>query len=325
MKLILILVFIYLSKIDKSFASTFEDHFHERLMDVGWRQCLSDLSIYSSDERRYILGLALRAFGANDLEKNPERKENFELAQTALLSIPNHSKYYQEKIESIREEVILNSKKSAEQISELQSNGQDVADTSTYEQYCENAFRILTYLPSSESVTVLGFYLNDPVGKDGKNLLGDKISHPGDDFAARPINAQRAAFAIRLLGIENPPFKVPLGRECEGLERGEVERWTDWWNEVKAGNRTYRFIGSKIEYGSDGPASEAVIQRADSMRQRDKDHMAGHAKLTSIDLNVAAPPQKYQLFNLVGVFAACTLLAVAAWYFLKSRGLKKQN
>jgi len=317
--LILILALVVFYPNEEAHALTFEDQFHERLMEVGWKQSLLEADRYSLDERRYVLARALQAFGSDKIPRQPERQENFQKAQSTLLSIPGHAKYYQEKIEAMRAEVLVNSKKSEAEISKMQDEGIEFVDVWSYESFSVNAFRTLAHLPSPECVAVLGFYLNDPVGRDGKTLPGANRSNPGDDFDPRPINSEYAAIAIRKLGIEHPPFKLYDDRGLGRVREGEVDAWKDWWNEVKEGRRTYRFIGSSVEYGPDGPASKEVVQRVERDRKRDGERAVGHKKSTSTPASEAAITQTNKPYSLTWLIAAVGLIGAAVWYFVSGR------
>ncbi len=248
-----------------------------------------------------------------------DQKVVYGKAQTALLSVPGHAKYYQDKIEAMRAEVLVNFKKSEAEISKMQVEGLEVFNDSHYESFCVNAFRVLAHLPSPESVAVLGFYLNDPVGRDGKTLLGGPRKMPGDDFGPRPINSEGAAIAIRKLGIEHPPFPPYEDQGMWYVRDGEVDAWKNWWNDVKEGRRTYRFKGSSIEYGADGPASREVIERAAMDRKRDEERRTGK-RHTNLGSEPDAPTRTTSKpSGLAGIIAACALISGAIWYFLRGR------
>ena len=256
----------------------------------------------------------------NRQQKSSDTDDVRKEATSFLLSIPGHAKYYQDKIESMRIEVLANAKKSDDEIFEMQLKDQEVVNAGTYERYgAMIAFPTLGLMPSAEAVAVLGHFLNDPEGRNGKTLLGHNRSNPGDDFGPHSINSEGATNAIRNLGIEHPPFKAPVGREREGLQEGEVEAWKNWWNDVNEGRRTYRFIGSPIEYGPDGPATKEVIQRSQRNMRRDEERAVGRRKATSgVDSkSLIAKLSKPTL--IAGILAACALVAGAVWYFLRGR------
>ncbi len=254
---------------------------------------------------------------------NIERNERpvYRAAQSALLAIPGHATYYQDKIESLRAEVLDNSRKSGEELSKMQDEGREPVTLWAYEEYyAAVAFPILGQLPSAETVKVLGGFLNDPEGRDGKNLLGEPRSKTGDDFFPRPCHAEIATRSIRKLGIDHPPFAAPKGNEREILREGEIDAWKDWWNEVKAGKRTYHFVGSTIEYGADGPVSPTAIRnpardpkRLDGLAPGDKGSGSRGGQSMS---ESARGPGAFVMIAIVVVCAACL---AAIGYFLRMR------
>lgn len=212
---------------------------------------------------------------------NREKGERpvFHTAQQALLAIPGHATYYQDKIESLRKEVLDNATKSPAEIEAIRAERRKTAerqktvyfdcdDFDRYANTCGVAFPVLGFLPSSETVAVLGHFLNDPEGRDGKTLLGTSRSRGGDVYPY-PANAEEAAVAIGKLGIENPPWVKPKSIRDGDTDR-EVDAWKDWWNEVKDGKRTYRFIGLSVEYGPNGPIAKQKV------RQTERKDNAGH-------------------------------------------------
>jgi hypothetical protein len=312
--LLLALTVFYLGA--KAYALTFEDQFHERLMEVGWKQSLLELDRYSSNERRYILGRALQAFGSDQIPRDPARQESLEMAQSALLAIPGHAKYYQDKIESLRAEVLANAK-IPEEVARMQQEGKQPIHGGDYNDFRKQAFRVLGLLPSSETVAVLGYFLNDPESRDGRNMKGELI--PRNDVQPYPPNCGAAYIAIANLGIENPPGGPKPDRRLYDYQLDQVDAWKDWWNEIKAGKRTYRFIGSKIEYGPDGPASKEAIQRSERNRKRDEERAGGHRKSSSAPDTNSVVAQVTKPLSIAGILVALTLVTGAVWYFLRGR------
>ena len=88
-----------------------------------------------------------------------------------------------------------------------------------YESFREKAFLALGLLPSWETVAVLGHFLNDPEGLDGKRLSGG--SRFGSDYQGFPANAEASALALSKLGIANAPFQAAGGRDYP--RKGEVD------------------------------------------------------------------------------------------------------
>jgi len=238
----------------------------------------------------------------------------FHAAQEALLSIPGHAKYYQDKIDKMRTELLENSKRTREEIIQMHAHGKKVLDQPEYLSDTEVAIRTLKFMPSAETVSVLGYFLNDPVGRDGKTLLGRPSARSGDSPPALS-NAQLATDVIRDLGIEHPPFRDPKGV----ITSEEIDSWKDWWNQVKEGKRTYRFIGSKIEYGPDGPAAKEVIQRSERNQKRDEEREIGHKKSTTAPESGSVAGVAAKPLSIAGILAACALVGAAVWYFVKGR------
>lgn len=90
----------------------------------------------------------------------------FHAAQHLLLSIPSHSQYYQNKLEALRADA-FNVSKFSEDSFERRVN----SAYNNYEEFRKKAFPTLGLLPSSETVAVLGHFLNDPEGRDNKDVL----------------------------------------------------------------------------------------------------------------------------------------------------------
>lgn len=241
----------------------------------------------------------------------------FHAAQKALLSIPGHAKYYQKEIESMRAEVLANARLSDEELMKMQLAGNQPIHLWEYDEFRDEAFRILSRLPSSESVAVLGHFLNDPEGRDHRDLLGHYID--GSDASPTPPNADAAAMAIRNLGIEHPPFKTPEGPEQRYLREGEVDAWKDWWNEVKDGKRTYRFIGSPIEYGPDGPATPEQIQRIGRDQKREAERVSGIRRSPHSDPGATSEVSDTSKSSTIAAIVAALGAIIAALWNLLSR------
>jgi hypothetical protein len=214
----------------------------------------------------------------------------------------------------MRLEVLANAKKSDDEIFEMQSENQEVLAEADYLRYATLSIRLLKFLPSAETVSVLGHYLNDSEGRDGKTLLGENVSNPNDDFTPRQPNAEEAAISIRNLGIEHPPARASGIQVYPGASKEEIDAWRDWWNEVKEGKRTYRFIGSSIEYGPDGPATKEQMEKLAKNRMRAE---SGRKGTPATDATAGdGVSSKAPLIALV--IAGAVLLASLMRYFRRS-------
>jgi hypothetical protein len=280
-----------------------------------WNNVLNTVESIRLDERMDLLGKGVM-LGSNGMPSG-EKKEIFTRAQSILLSTPGHAKYYQNQIEETRELVREHAKLPKEEQYRLQAEGK-WKGLGDYEDVRNNAFGVLGLLPSPETVAVLGHFIEDPEGRDHKDMLGNPIQHSGDCGPFAP-NCGKAFFAFAKLGIEHPPAKVnypDLGDLDYDLDR--VDKWKDWWKEVKTGKRTYRFVGSNIEYGPDGPATKEQLEkiakdrkRADEQRKRTN----GAADQGNSSTDGLLPKAPF----LALVFAGAAVLASLVWYFRKAK------
>ena len=241
--------------------------------------------------------------------------------RNALIPIPGHAKCFENKIEALREEVLATAKLSNEERTKLQNEGKELPHISDYEDYCSwKAFPTLGNLPSPETVAVLGRYLNEPTGRDGKTLLGQPRVTPGsDDISYAPCNAEMAAAAISQLGIENPPYTNPHpGMLMRKIPDEQVDAWKDWWNEVKAGKRTYRFIGSNIEYGPDGPVNKEQLKGDPKRSEELTDGRDKPTKEIATE-NSSDTRTSFKILTIALVFGVVAVIASIVWYFRKSR------
>ena len=306
MKLICIYTIIICSSISQ-LKGRDPDWFNRRSNDLE-----DAIKIENTNARIDALGkfMSLASYG----EMDEEQKIIFNRAQTNLLSIPGHAKYYQEKIDKMRAELLANTKKTHEELKNMQDEGNDVLDEPTYLGDSQIALRTLRYMPSAETVTVLGYFLNDSVGRDGKTFLGTPLKMPGDT-GPHLCNAELATDVIRVLGIEHPPFNDSKGV----ITPAEIDAWKDWWNEVKDGKRTYRFIGSEVEYGPDGPAATEAIQHVERDRKRDEERETGQRKTTISPEAASAAAMTTKSLPIAGILAAFALIGAAVWYYLRRR------
>jgi len=233
----------------------------------------------------------------------------FDKAKFALLSIPGHAKYYQGRIERLRAQALVDAKRSDAEIMQMRTD-HTMVEFGNYESFRENAFQVLGLLPSGETVAVLSHFLDDPEGMDGKRLSGDK--RWGSDLMPFPTNGEASVIALSKLGIEGAPIQAAGNRDFSDWGRvpeGDIDAWKRWWNEIKDGKRTFRFIGSSVEYGPDGPVAEKKSPKSGSDRKRDA--------VRSPQVTNSLKP-----LSIAGILAACCLCVAAVWYYLRSRRMK---
>jgi hypothetical protein len=148
-------------------------------------------------------------------------------------------------------------------------------------------------------------------------LLGNPI-HIGSDMSPPAPNCGKAYFALGKLGIKHPPAP-PSTDEDVVLNQERADAWKQWWSEIKSGKRTYRFIGSNIDYGPDGPATKEQLERIAKNQRRDDRTERGHGSPPA-DSKDAGPQEQRIFFPTYLLIAAVTaLLGSAAWYLRKTR------
>jgi hypothetical protein len=234
----------------------------------------------------------------------PERSEVANKLKMTLLSIPGHAKFYQDKIERLRAQALVDAKRSDAEIMRMRAD-HTMVEFGDYERFREDAFTVLALLPSSETVEVLSHFLDDPEGMKKRHLSDDERS--GGDYRPFPTNARASAIALSKLGIENAPVQMAGNRDFyDFAPTEELDAWKAWWSNVKEGKRTYRFIGSNVEYGPDGPVS--------TVKQR-RQEMPG----SSIGESTSNSTRSTTVPWILAILATCVACVVAAWCIIRMR------
>lgn len=118
-------------------------------------------------------------------------------------------------------------------------------------------FSYLQYLPSPETVGVLGVLLADEGGRptpaELQNLSVDEL------MWSRP-NSDRAVGIFKKL-LENPPVQKSY------IYHRDLETWRLWFERVKAGKQTFRFVGDTTEYSIQGPVKKIRGEKRSSDSQ----------------------------------------------------------
>jgi len=236
----------------------------------------------TADEKA-IEELALYVFKLNRQSKGSDTDDLRIEATQALISIPGHARLYQRRLENLRSAV------KKEPLFAFQ-----------YGKAQDELYEMLQYAQSAETVAVMGDLLNDPEGRNGKTILGGPISDGDEEM---PINCQLASHTLAGLGIQSPPKAKP---SSVGFE--DVDAWKQWWDEIKSGKRTYRFVGSPVEYGPDGPVSAKDLSRREHDRQSNP--RAGNVGTQE----VASTPESLGIGSKVAAVVALALLAAGGWF-----------
>jgi len=221
----------------------------------------------------------------------------FHAAKAALLAIPGHAGYYEKAIKELQ--------------LKLESAPKDEKwnYANDYSNLQWDGFQILGQLPSPETVRVLGDFLYDESG--GFNPKdGDPMPSIDEIMAQQKKNCVLVARPLFNL-IDNPPVSADQGNA--------VEVWRLWYEQVKAGSRTFRFKGNPTEYDLNGPAPKEKLQRVERDRKRDGERAVGHKKSTSTPASEAAITQTNKPYSLTWLIAAVGLIGAAVWYFVSGR------
>lgn len=162
-------------------------------------------------------------------------------------------------------------------------------------------FEYFRNLPSPETVGVLGELLADEYPRP---KLADDESNVQEVLAAYP-NCDKAVWVLHQL-LQNPPtekgkYNFPT----------DLEIWRLWYERVKAGRQTFRFVGDTTHYTLRGPSVRGAIEPG----QRDAKRNPSSSPTNGA---VADPPSaatKYLPYLLGGIF----LLAGFIIFYLRGR------
>lgn len=271
-------------------------------MTPGWREEKMEAIVASqnlpSNERIEFLAQFVRIGidRAGSAPINDAQREVYEKARQLLLSIPGYADYYANRVKAARAE--LNAETVSYKRGPLQSK---LRKTKV------DCFETLSLLPSAESVRVLGEFLYDEEGRVPPSPPGTKDDrNRRQRKAGESPNSFYALRAIANLPIVSKPTRREMNRT---VYDEDIELWRIWYEQVKAGNRTFQFEGDPKHYNLEGPVAKA-IEPASLARPR-KDGPAEDSSPVA-----AEEPSRFP----VGVLAAAVaLLGVAVW-FAMTRG-----
>lgn len=170
---------------------------------------------------------------------------------------------------------------------------------STYNRNRAYAFHAMRRLPHPSVVKVVGGYLSDAArpGYDG----GDEASRIA--YSVIPSNAVLSAEVLGQL-IEKPP----IAKHWDDYKEEDAKTWELWFEQVKAGTRTFRFKGDPQDYNLQGSVSKSIEPTGLATKREDR----GPLPLPS-----EAKPAKG--FPMAALLAACVVLALAAWYAFRRK------
>jgi len=219
------------------------------------REYAHDASSRPPDEAYSKLGLALVQTSKPATYPHPERQEVHTEIREALLTLPGYGEFIRSRLEKARD--LLDA---SQGVSESGPRAVDLEGEQSM------GFQILGLLPSAESVGTLGEFLYDERGRVAPSPAGspDDRSKRQGKTGLSP-NSMYALRAIAKLPIVSPP--VQRRKNNFVIYDDDINSWRLWYEQVKAGTRTFQFEGDPTEYTLAGPvqadaSSTAVTSRA---------------------------------------------------------------
>ncbi len=155
-----------------------------------------------------------------------DRQGTFKILKDTILTIPGHATWHGEQIK---------------QLTDAEIEGRPTGKHSLQRWWY---YETLQQLPSPETVKVLGEFLFDE---------RDPWKHlPTDDGGRWHPNSLYAVRALNKLGIRNAPVKR------EHWDPADLRTWQLWYEQIRAGTRTFSFEGDDAIYSLSGPVRTAL-------------------------------------------------------------------
>ena len=206
----------------------------------------------------------------------------FKEIQNEFLRESTHASYFQDKLEQARAKLPEGTKWHSGEHNSFQSlRVMTVRDT-------------LCHLPSPEVVQLLGSYLYDE--RDTPPPI-----RPGQDWIDSNSNAYLACSALEKIGLKNAPLPPTAGENPDNLAT-----WKLWWGPIKAGNRTFSFVGQDVDYRFRKDGSYEALSR-DGAQKRITNGASG--EIVNNPTKIGNPAQRWLI--LLGGSAA--LFAWLRW------------
>lgn len=259
-----------------------------------WRLEINKSKDLPNENAIPLLGRCVVKMTDRGIYQIEERWEVYREAQAALLAIPGHAEYYRDQIVkaiSVRDAAV----------GKLEYSGK----AGDFRTVLHSSLSTLENLPSPESVRVLG------------DLLSDHSANPfpvQDGMMEAPLSRTAVRYLARF-----PLVSKPANTIHDSEAERDLPAWQHWYEQIKAGNRTFRFEGDPIEYDLNGPAPKDKLVRIERDQKRDAERLVGNKKPTPGSEAKSPITQISKPTTIAGILAAFALCAAAVWYFLKSR------
>ena len=274
-----------------------------------WRKDIVNSDQLPANERIDLLSRALDNISRFNIYQVSERIELYDMARDKMASIPGHTNYFTDKIEESWKSN-ADSVRVSEAKPEWQALLKKMEDTAEGARYMfdlhsrmwgdygeirSKNLGMLGHIPSKESVRALGHYLW-------------KRDEPGIKY--KSTNTEQLAAESLTELIADGPMQTWLA------SYEDVAKWQKWFDEVKAGKRTFRFVGSDVDYTLNGPADAATMKR---IKERNSSTQRPNITKKPVTPSEASSGtnQKEPVFH--GGLLAAILLCLAALAFLLKR------
>jgi len=257
----------------------------------SWREKIANAPNLPSDEAIPLLAACVKKTSMSTIFQSDERWEVHYAAQKALVTIPGHAEYYEKRI-----------KEAQKKVESLDGWAQGKAKSELLNEQ-RLAFEKLAFMPSPETVRVLGDFLSDPWGLRPNAKPGQNYS---DDAEGLSPNASRAVSALAKLPLEVRSVQTAPDQTSYW---NDIDVWKLWYEQVKAGTRTFRFKGDPQNYSLTGPVSEALEPKGGERAAASKDVPVAPAEAEKKVTGLAVWP-----LAIAGV-----LLAAAVWSVMRRK------
>lgn len=236
-----------------------------------WEKLADEASSMPPDQR---IGILSRILISDQKELGDHMIEIYKRIQVILLETEGHAQYYGDRIKENPRH----------------------PDRNRWLGYLKN-------LPSPETVRVLGEMLSDERGRPEPEI--EEL-----DSETWMLSPPVCHLAIKTLQgmLENPP--VPAADDFREW-RGDLETWRVWYERVKAGRHTFRFVGDPTHYTLRGPSKRGAIEPGPRDAKRNPSPSPTNGA-------VADPPSaatKYVPYLLGGIFLLAGFI-----FYLRGRG-----
>jgi hypothetical protein len=280
------------------------DEWYERWSKAGntWHERWSNLADQAStmrDEERIALFSPALMSNEGALYKG-EDLELYIRIQQLLVATPGHADFHARRIkdaQSAYEQAMNPSNHGKPESNDLAGENQSkLLNVQT------RSFQALGNMPSPETVRVLGEFLFDPWGLDPN-------AKPGQFENKEKLGqVDHAGYAMRALA------RLPLETRANATPSEKTQYWNDidawklWFEQVKAGTRTFRFKGDPQNYSLAGPVSEAREPKTDRA-----------PRTNEVSASTIETEKKATSFPIWPLTLAGVLLAVAIWFATKRK------